>query len=153
MTKHKHAEMIKAKTDNMDLVVFVKAAAYGGEWFKIDQHDLPTNPHQEYFMSHPKHEKECLHWLNGGVVAELNKANNWFPLTPKERYGEWSDEHLFMDGSVSLRIKPHKEKRWIAIDKNGYPASNTYKTKDAAKDDVINPQEWQFIEIEVEVKS
>ena len=154
--KHKHAEMIKAKADNMDLVVFYRLE--GEYWWQKESDDaaLPYETDIDYFLCLPKHEEACLHWLNTGEIQGLV-------------CGKWTDLHQEdMDMSLSLsfrckfnkyRIKPRKEKRWIAVhlySNQATPAVGTYKL---CSDYVLRHMkllgspfcEWQFIEIEVEV--
>lgn len=150
MTAHKHVELIKAKADNMGLVVFVKASAHGGKWFKIDWCDFPTNPHQEYFLCHPKHAEVCLHWLNGGEAQNVAECSLW-GVVSKSEFGDWRKNSSFMNETLDLRIKPRKEKRWIVYHKYGYTAASAYLSKDDALSDTIDHDKWQFIEIEVEV--
>lgn len=156
--KHKHADMIKAKADNIDLVAFVKRE--GKEWMKIvcvcsNANEIPAfYESYEYFICHPKHTDVCLHWLNGGEVSSDCHPHNWGELTPT-----WSEEHPFMDDSREFRIKPRKEKRWIGIYRGEFVTEKTTGTLQDAQEYVLSnphykhcaPECWQFIQIEFEV--
>jgi hypothetical protein len=118
--KHRHAEMIKAKADNMDLVVFTKDCIdTENPWFAIEANHLPCfDEHAEYFMSLPQTAKECLHWLNGGDAQYKCADGDWWLIDSASREDNlaWSDRHIFMHNDVEIRIKPKKEKRWIIVD-------------------------------------
>lgn len=122
MTKHKHTEMIKAKADNMELVVFIKTKQ---GWMVQD-----CNPDQlnfscghNYFLCLPQHNEngQCLHWLNGGYVIVRD-----YPEDERERVllvsgrPNWHDASVFMCERAGIRIKPKKEKRYIGVKKDGY---------------------------------
>lgn len=143
MTAHKHAEMIKAKADNMELVVFVRPNHSDG-WYKMqDDIDIPEFfSTDEYFLCHPKHEKECLHWLNGGKVEIINDNGFRALLLSEDRHAGWSPYFSFMSEQKTIRIKPRKEKRWIVTNGERVRFINS---------DEIYPLSWQLIEIEVEV--
>ncbi len=154
--KHAYAEMIKAKVENMELVVFYKRNMEG--WMEIADSDyLPQYPHNDYFLCLPQHKEACLHWLNGGKVEGLHK--DYEPMELAESgVIEWGVKSTFMKDSIEIRIKPKKEKRWIGVSKSSCHTTGHYETKEEA----INTTEsqpwasayvpWQFIEIEVEVK-
>lgn len=116
MTKHKHAEMIKAKVDNMELVVFIRPTR--GKWQECESVGLPSFENGEYFMSLPKHKEACLHWLSGGEI-EFNSelSDGWEEYDPINIWGIGS---IFMQDDYEIRIKPHKEKLWIAVKMDGY---------------------------------
>lgn len=152
MTAHKHAEMIKAKADNMDLVLFVKND-YSGEWWEVTD-DFPFNQHQQFFASHPKHSSSCLGWLNGGEVEVLASPRaDWEPYPCHKGHPYWSPECVFLDDEIKFRIKPRKEKSWIVV-KNGTLISNRlFRSKNEAE--VVcghSGRNAQFIQIEAEVK-
>lgn len=151
MTKHKHAELIKAKANNMELVVFMKSTE-DGKWLKIiDFNVLPAfYDDYEHFLCHQKHEKECLHWLNGGKVDIYEGESEKIKWTPINLGVVWGEYHPFMNSSLIFRIKPRKEKRWIGVTKGG-DSTMSFRDKRDAIDAVASPQDWQFIEIEVEV--
>lgn len=142
MTAHKHAEMIKAKADNMELVVFFKLP--GEEWWQIDGSQLPDDDEISYFLCLPQHKEACLHWLNGGEVQTRNSYSDlgWDTLLPFE--DRWTKVSHFMCVDILLRIKPRKEKRWIAINvKDGDVCLCTENSAAAPN--------YQIVEIEVEV--
>lgn len=156
MTAHKHAEMIKEKADNMDLAVFFKSND-SVKWIKIycsNANGLPAFYEDgEYFLCRQKHEKECLHWLNGGEIEVFDEySGEWLEAVTKEDFREWRSVHFLMREFYQVRIKPRKEKRWIAV-KDGKAMSNyLFESENEAR--VICGRaghDAQFIQIEVEV--
>ena len=154
MTKHVHAEMIKAKVDNMDLVVFVK----GESWTELPKNAFTLTAAHEFFMCLPQHKDACLHWLNGGE-AQFEYDENWHSCS------EWSkDWYLptcgFMQEGNVIRIKPkkgkEKEKRWIGVRSDGY-TTRAYDSEHDCSDETDRRTDydgimgWEIIEIEVEV--
>ena len=150
--KHKHADMIKAKADNMALVVFVRMA-YSGDWVETSEKEcLPSfHPDNEYFLCLPQHNEngQCLHWLNGGEI-EMQSDEAWMPVEMFKNTMPWHPLSIFMEDYTAIRIKPRKEKLWIGCHKYGHTTTKTYATKDDAKADTVDHYKWQFIEIEVE---
>jgi len=138
MTAHKHAAMIKAKADNMDLVVFI-------------QHD--QTEWEQVLICLPQHKEACLHWLNGGEI-EYDNMKNWiaYDLTIDNPKYPLQD---FTGLEFNFRIKPRKEKRHIYISKLG---ATTYakKTKEEAAREVSimggSFYVWKHYEIEIEVE-
>lgn len=155
MTAHKHAKLIKAKADNMELVLFIKV---GDQWQVTGCHDnqiINIASHYEYFLCLPKHKESCLHWLNGGNIQyKTDLVEEFQDYQPKIEFGLGS---IFMLSDFEIRIKPRKEKRWIAHFKSGDDFCTTqfsYKTIEQLKGATYAPNgfdNWQFIEIEVEV--
>lgn len=151
--KHKNAEMIKAKVDNMKLVVFYRLP--NEEWWQQDSEceALPDEVEIDYFLCLPQHKDACLHWLNGGKSqAEYTKSSYpyWCDIDSDE--ANWSDGHIFMDKNLNIRIKPNKEKRWIAIKKGNKEVGRyTCETLEEAKDMYI-PRWWSHHEVEIEVE-
>lgn len=152
MTAHKHAKMIKAKVGDMDLEVFFKNPDGCNKWLKIENScELSAfYEHYEYFLCHPKHSDVCLHWLNGGEVQDV-VLGQFIDLEPKIYDGDWRPGCGFMNCNVNFRIKPRKEKRWIGYHKYGFTTASAYLSKDDALSNTIDHENWQFIEIEVEV--
>lgn len=155
MTAHKHAEMIKAKADNMDLVVF-RSDCDGQPWYETYETPVSESEFVEYFLCLPKHNEngQCLHWLNGGDVEFRRNGDNW--QDECEKYQGWADYCGMMNPDVEFRIKPRKEKRWIAVDGDGNVAPKIFLYELDAKFWVNYNTEkcqdyWQFIEIEVEI--
>ena len=156
--KHKNAEMIKAKVDNMELVVFYRLQ--NEEWWQpeSDHATLPDDIDFDYFLCLPQHKEACLHWLNGGSVQYRIALDVWTDAADNESNAAWTPDNLFVDDQVEFRIKPKKEKRVIGVNKDGRTTSH-YAIDDKgcyAVDEIRitgkgNPDEWQFIEIEVEV--
>ena len=142
--KHPHYDMIVAKAANMDLVVFSKGS---GEW--IELHCMPRWGDNEYFLCLPQHKEACLHWLNGGKVEGIRKHFDSLELAMASTIA-WSVNSTFMKDSIELRIKPRKEKRWIASCGN-FITTLHYPSLDECKDATGDGLEWQYHEIEVEV--
>lgn len=152
MAAHKHAKMIKAKADNMDLVLLRKTPT--SEYWEICRSDwMPTDLQDEFFLCLPQRKEACLHWLNGGEV-EFNSefVDDWTEYEPIKVWGLGS---VFMQDDYKIRIKPLKEKRHIYISKLG---ATTYakKTKEEAAREVSimggSFEVWKHYEIEIEVE-
>lgn len=152
MTAHKHAEMIKAKADNMELVVFCKDSYDdANKWQETSQ--MPFQEEFDYFLCLPKHKESCLHWLNGGDVLVKSKfVTSWEVVF----HGQvWGDTIGWMREDAKYRIKPRKEKRHIYISTLG---ATTYakKTKEEAAREVNimggSFDVWKHYEIEIEVE-
>ncbi|MEL7309493.1 MAG: hypothetical protein AAGK05_17670 [Pseudomonadota bacterium] len=148
MTSHKHAAMIKAKADNMDLVVFVKNSNTG-DWFEVFG-ELPFNQQQDFFICLPKHKEACLHWLNGGVVQVRYEGESWKDIFNNENPTWHGVNYFMMRDSVDYRIKPRKEKRWICITDDLEIEDGTLYESYADADE-NSPGYKQIVEIEVEV--
>lgn len=103
MTQHRHAEMIKAKADNMELVVFINNY---GQWEFGDLNNLVDLDALPAFLCLPQYKETCLHWLSGGDIQALD--SNWINVHPVEYY-PWEDEHDFMCEDAKIRIKPKKD--------------------------------------------
>ena len=159
--KHKHAEMIKAKADNMELVVFERqnTATHEKEEYKPIQPDgnraIWFHEDADYFLCLPQHKEVCLHYLTGGdVLVKSNFVPSWETVTHGQSWGAGIG---WMREDAQYRIKPKKEKRWIGVFKDGSRFKNTefsYETVDELKDKCWAPfgfDNWQFIEVEVEV--
>lgn len=150
MTKHVHAEMIKAKADNMELVVFVK---YDEGWTLSGYEELICLSDREFFLCLPQHKESCLHWLNGGKIQYKTELVPEFQdYQPDIEFGLGS---IFMQPDFEIRIKPRKEKRHIYISTLG---ATTYakKTKEEAAREVNimggSFDIWKHYEIEIEVE-
>lgn len=158
--KHPHYDKIVAKAANMELVLFVKRP--DAEWVVCDDRVLPHISEYEYFLCLPQHKEACLHWLNGGTSQHLDSCKyqdiTGFDDLISKVGKAWSPRGLWMDEDCETRIKPKKEKRVIGANKDGRTTSH-YAIDDEgcyAVDEIRitgkgNPDEWQFIEIEVEV--
>lgn len=154
--KHKHYDMICAKAENMDLVLF--HCGIGG-WYEYgkDGEYSPFCQDEKYFLCLPQHKEACLHWLNGGDVQIAHGKEDFFWNWSRPSR-EWRPHVSFMIDSVRFRIKPRKEKRWIGVYGNHVTESH-YKSEEVCKlfvlDDAsysaFSREKWQFIEIEVEV--
>lgn len=165
--KHKHYDMIVAKAANMDLVVFVKNVEVetGGLLSQSVEHidwsetgeigaQMPCfHEDLDYFLCLPQHKEVCLHWLNGGDAQKVTTT----PIAHLNlgEITEWEEGHIFMNPHVVIRVKPKKEKRWIAVD----PSHQQQSTKLFKSEDDLwsyfggcagNSSGYQFIEIEVE---
>lgn len=151
--KHKHAEMIKAKADNMELVVCINNY---GQWEFGDMNNLVDLDAFPAFLCLPQHKEACLHWLNGGDLQVKRQDSDEF-LDWDRPSREWKISVSLMHGVSEFRIKPRKEKRWI-----GYCANRnqTFPHPQDSKELALgyamthysyHEDEWQFIEIETEV--
>ncbi|QGZ13289.1 hypothetical protein PP410_gp72 [Vibrio phage NF] len=154
MKKHKHEKKIKAKLDDMSLVVFEKRKGSG--WRELECNDLPVDVGAKYRLCHKNHKTEFLHWLNGGVVEALEdgfwveKANECYCLN--NTVALWGVEE-------KIRIAENKERRWIAVCNSGYNCiDKLFDNKNQAKEFVTafypnnRVGDFQFIEIEIEVE-
>ena len=155
MAKHKHSPMIKAKVDNMDLVVFLNS---GQEWTESSLNTMVANSDIDFFLCLPQYKETCLHWLNGGEV-EINATfedDEWVDYDPVRG---WSTGSVFMQCDHVLRAKPRKEKLWIAVKtdkhetlggcRNVRICSHAFVNKQDAID-YLNLDSSQLVEIEVE---
>ena len=151
MTVHKHAEMIKAKADDMELVVLVK----NDEWCITESCDdaLMFFTGKEYFLCLPQRKEACLHWLNGGEI-EFNSefSDGWTEYEPIKVWGIGS---IFMQDDYQIRIKPRKEKCWIVAHPRALASMMYFESEELARKAVqFSTGEFkggQVIEIEVEV--
>lgn len=158
MTAHKHAEMIKAKADNMDLVVLCKDSYdQANKWQETSQ--LPIQEEFDYFLCLPQYKDTCLHWLGGGEI-EINATfedDEWIGYDPVE---SWSAGSVFMQCDHGLRAKPRKEKLWIAVKTDKHEniggcrkvriCSHAFVNKQDAVD-YLDLDSAQLVEIEIEV--
>jgi hypothetical protein len=155
--KHKHYEMIVAKAANMDLVVLAKSICdkvtgkpvKWSELWKTNEMSWLVDDSRELFLCLPQHKEACLHWLNGGK-AEENYNSEWSDI----EHHEWHDQSVFnFDDGYTIRIKPKKEKRWIAYSANQKRLGClSFDSEQEARDHYIHEvDEPQFIQIEVEV--
>lgn len=155
--KHKHYDMIVAKAANMDLVIFRKDYQ-NTPWRRLVGSELPTYESKEYFLCLPQHKDACLHWLNGGEVEFFGQfTDDWTEYDPIKSWGIGS---VFMQSDYEFRIKPHKEKRWIAVNTKNIEhlgglrkvniCSHAFLDKSQAEE-YLNLEDSQLIEIEVDV--
>ena len=148
MSKHKHAEMIKAKAENMELVVFIKHPDH--EWKQIA--GMPTAEDLDYFLCLPENNEnsQCLHWLNGGslMVTYPNEAEREF-LGDHRTVAVSGVMGRFLNKNIKFSIKPKKVKRWIAIRNEMLCSTWLFKSEIDAR--LVCGTGEQFIEIEVEV--
>ncbi len=146
---HPHIEMIVAKAANMDLVLFFKAE--GGNWRISTLAYMAINDKHDYFLCLPQHKEACLHWLNDGET-EILDGKGFYPFSSRVINGDWSEGHVFMSKSDTLRIKPKKEKRWLMVQSMSGVCTDHFSTPERAKQCVCETDKrWQLIEIEVEV--
>ena len=117
--KHKNAEMIIVKANNTELVVFVKVVDSqdeSGSYWAASSLSTLSIAENEFFLCLPQHKDACLHWLNGGSVqiksepSELDAITEYCGKLPETNW----DEDIWCMHPLSVRIKPKKEKRWIA---------------------------------------
>ena len=156
MTAHNNVEMITAKINNMDLVVLYKLD--GEEWWQTDSdpNALPCDNDLEYFLCLPQHNEngQCLHWLNGGECSVSYESVRGVSgvITKNNTEKEWTPNSLFMSHNATIKIKPKKDKRWIAYS-NERLGVLAFNTEQEVKDHYENEtnEGVQFIEIEIEV--
>lgn len=149
--------MINAKADNMELVVFTKSTITN-KWEVTNFGDLVRNDDFDFFLCLHKHKGACLHWLNNGEI-ELNSqySDGWEECEPIRH---WSLESVFMQDDYQLRIKPSKERLWLAVKTDKYEnlggcskvriCSHAFVNKSDAEE-YLDLTGSQLIEIEVEV--
>lgn len=153
--KHKHYDMIVAKSANFELTQFIKI---GDNWEIVGSHDnkvVSFADHYEYFLCLPQHKEACLHWLNGGDIQVRDFVTSPFCDVGWTKAWELEDYGFMVDGWV-FRIKPKKEKRWIAVNPDGYVLPIHADSKESIRAHASNDTSRltlgvQFIEIEVEV--
>jgi hypothetical protein len=110
--------MIKAKVDNMGLLLFTKNKS--GIWSKCHETCLPIYSDCEYFLCLPKHNEDgqCLHWLNGGNAQWSDHFHGW---SDKDNYADDLESqefflvNAFMLNDNKFRIKPSKETRYVVV--------------------------------------
>ena len=153
MTAHNLVNMITAKANNMNLVVFCKYGIKGRQkWIvKDDQDSTEFRAPSEYFLCLPQHKEEVLHVLNGGIV-QITTDSHWNNPQEIERAGIWlgNDFIWYMSPYCQSRTKPKKEKRWIVLSPP-IVDSTLYLSADDAKKTLCRHNQWQVIEIEIEV--
>jgi len=153
MTKHRHAEMIKAKADNMELVVFHNAKE-PNEWTENVERLIPGfREDWDYFLCLPQHKDAVLNCLNGGVSEVFGGSGN-FCRGDAVIGSSWRSCSLlwYMNDTCESRTKHRKEKRWIAIKKGNKEVGRyTCETLEEAKDMYI-PRWWSHHEVEIEVE-
>ena len=116
--KHVHYDKIVAKAANMALIVLNKNAV--NEWVEQEYTETDVKFSETgfgYFLCLPQHKDACLHWLNGGEVESHHEDYGTMTLADAGCI-EWSVKSSFMKESIEIRIKPKKEKRWIAYTKD-----------------------------------
>ncbi|AUR98220.1 hypothetical protein NVP1248O_06 [Vibrio phage 1.248.O._10N.261.54.F1] len=146
--KHKHYDMIVAKAENMELVVFYKLPCE--EWWQSESESttLPDEDDIEYFLCLPKHKKAVLNTLNGGESQVASISSGWLSANCGDPV-EWGGEWWYMNPNGESRIKPKKEKRWVVVNPTGNSVNvNLMKT---TPDISEYPEGCQAVEIEVEV--
>ncbi|AUR91107.1 hypothetical protein NVP1155O_34 [Vibrio phage 1.155.O._10N.222.55.B3] len=149
--KHKHYDMIVAKAENMDLVVFCKVDELPWQERK-NQSLMEFGEKFKYFLCLPQHKDTCLHWLNGGEAQQKPiNGDNWVTSADVKKVS-WMSWTSFMKDELKFRIKPKKEKRWIAALPNGRVSGWHDGDREALEGQYNKDVGWQFIEIEVLVK-
>ena len=155
MTAHKHVEMIKAKADNMDLVVLSQNQKDLTWYQQNDQGTTDFGEFVKYFLCLPQHKEACLHWLNGGEV-EFEDDGKWHSCSDWSKV--WSLTSGFTSSINILRIKPKTEKRWIATfpwcGVDNYVIPEHHANEDELGEFIhktYGSRPYQAIEIEVDV--
>ena len=157
--KDTHYDKIVDKAANMDLVKLYKNSVTG-KWIECSNQEPVFSVKYEYFLCLPQHNEsgQCLHWLNGGEVQfthDHNHEQDWILLDGYDRDPKWYVDSDFMDSECRIRIKPKKEKRWVAYGTNSLKMGvRTFLTKEECVkqygDEDLNGR-VQYFEIEVEV--
>jgi hypothetical protein len=119
----------------------------------------------DYLLCLQQHNKngQCLHWLNGGEIQWSDHFHEW---SDKDNYADDLTSQEFFSGNAFMlddnksRIKPRKEKLWLAVktDKleflGGYRkvriCSHAFVNKSDAEE-YLDLSDSQLIEIEVEI--
>lgn len=153
--KHKHYEMIVAKAANMELVLFVNTEEQKWRVSNCGSHfpSFYRDPEYQWFLCLPQHKEACLHWLNGGEIQDYYNGE-WTKIKCHDGNPDWNEpDQLFMNEEFQLRIKPKKEKRWIAVYQG--MAAGPFSSKGDAKNELsfigMSFDDLNFIEIEIEV--
>ena len=146
---HVHAEMMKTHADDVSLCAFVRLKR-SGDWCESSKPVF--NDSYSYFLCLPKHKEACLHWLNGGLIECNSKLTNGWEDCADYNECFWKLSCGMMREDANYRIKPRKEKRWIAVHNvdSSVVLNVNFKSINEAKD-ATHGGNWQFIEIEVEV--
>lgn len=113
---HKHAEMIIAVIGNTELVIFCEVIDHeneDGNYWAISSLSTLASCNNNFFVCHPKHKEECLHWLNGGDVENTALEVAALKITPFYQSG-WHVNHPFMNPEAELRIK--QEPEYVKVD-------------------------------------
>lgn len=120
MTAHVHADMICAKAQNMDLILFFRQSD-NDSWKEASPDQLPINQSDRvnYFLCFDKHKGAVFNLLNrGSAEFYFEGMNDWREVDIN--INEWGKNYWYMDSKVTSRIKPRKVNRWIIITENGY---------------------------------
>ncbi|AUR81703.1 hypothetical protein NVP1089O_54 [Vibrio phage 1.089.O._10N.261.51.F9] len=151
MTKHRYYDLIVAMAENTDLILFAELM---GEWQQANMQDLLINDSfEQYFVCLPKHKEVCLYWLNGGDIQgeDPKKQHSFDDYAPFTDRKFWSCTSWYMRTDRNMRIKPKKEKRFIAWNPRKDGAEEFSYLTLALAQKVYEGQDIQIIEIEVEV--
>ena len=96
---HRHAEMIKAKADDVTLVVFQKIEN-SSDWFEVIKNDDVFHKFSTYFLCLPKHKDAALNMLNGGE-SQIKTGMGWIDAL-KDDVEEWNPNYWYMLDDMSL---------------------------------------------------
>lgn len=146
MTAHKHADMIKAMADNMELIVFYRDPS-NGKWKKMknNYNSIPEiSGDIDYFLCLPKHADAYLHWQNGGDILVSDHTKKQVEIQNIGEVTKWGLDSVFMLDKYTIEIIPRKEKRLIAYDAK----TGTCYTVEPG---MVPGEEFQVIEVEVRV--
>lgn len=137
---HPRADMIKAKLDNMDLVVLTKDS--DNYWCETKRMSIGNDVCYDYFPCLPKHKEAVLNCLNGGESQVF--FDGWYKALTD---GGWYCDGWYMREDYESRIKPKqpiKAKRWIIITADG---NELYSTTEPTA--ILNSSKIREIEIEL----
>ena len=140
--KHANSEMIKAVLDNTELTILCEVVDHGnedGNYWTVSNLSSLVSCFNKFFVCLPQHKEAVLYSLNGGVALyESPREEGEHALGQ----AEWRKDDWYMQYDCESRIKPKKEKRWIAVNGESVCFVNH---------EIMYPDDYQLIEIEVEV--
>lgn len=152
--QYKHKELILAKVDNPELVVFWKLA--DGKWMEyLCNGEFPKfSNDQEYYLCLPQHKDVCLAWLNGASIQDYFEGE-WSKC--KDYDGSpWSWHVEVMNEECHLRVMPKKVTYYGAFDTEYsevmYISDDIeYVTDSINEASTMGDNNYQLISFEVEV--
>ena len=143
---HAHIDMICAKAANMELIMFAREGERDdGQWYEIKC--MPRWRGKNYFLCHRKHKYTVLRSLNGEVAEFETSVEEGVHALEK---ADWHPLSWYMFENTTSRIKPRKEKRWIAYNRDNGNVYGVFHNIGAC---IQHHPEHQHIEIEIEVNN
>ncbi|AUR94101.1 hypothetical protein NVP1191O_42 [Vibrio phage 1.191.O._10N.286.52.B4] len=143
--KHKNCEMLSGFSKHHNMVAISND---GLQWRALDIE-------RDMFACIEKHQGAVIDWLDGTLlqVEDSKHEGLYRDIPPFNNSTEWDFSAWYMREDKNVRIKPKKEKRWIAYSTNQKRLGClTFDTEVEARNNYIHEvDEPQFIEIEVEI--